>query len=102
MFDERTPVLQLPLPHPENRLEDDVLRVREAFGTVDTAVGDAVASVEAAIAEARTEFDATREEVSASMNSTVDAVRQALDAQRADIDGKIRLMRLNQLLGLDI
>ena len=30
---ERTPVLNLPLPHPDHLLSEDVLRLREAFTT---------------------------------------------------------------------
>lgn len=36
MINETTPYLGLPLPHPSNLLEDDVLRLRTAFGSIDT------------------------------------------------------------------
>lgn len=36
MINETTPHLGLPLPHPSNSLEDDVLRLRTAFGGIDT------------------------------------------------------------------
>ena len=36
MQDERTPKLGLPLPHPDNVLEQDIVRLRQAFGTIDT------------------------------------------------------------------
>lgn len=35
MLDERTPYLGLPLPHPTNRLDEDVLRLREALTELD-------------------------------------------------------------------
>lgn len=35
MFDERTATLNLPLPHPQNELGDDVARLRTAFGLID-------------------------------------------------------------------
>ena len=40
MTDERTPILNLPLPHYQNTLEVDVERLRKAILGVDTAVGD--------------------------------------------------------------
>ena len=41
---ERTPVLNLPLPHPDHLLVDDVLRLREALTTLDGAVADKAAA----------------------------------------------------------
>lgn len=35
MIDQKTPNLQMPLPHPANALEDDVLRLRDALNQVD-------------------------------------------------------------------
>ena len=37
MTDDRTPALGLQLPHPQNLLEQDVLRLRAAFAAVDSA-----------------------------------------------------------------
>jgi hypothetical protein len=39
MRDDKTTHLALPLPHPGNTLEDDVLRLRAAFSAIDAAVG---------------------------------------------------------------
>ena len=38
MIDDRTPLLNLPLPHADNYQDEDVLRLRSAFGALDTAV----------------------------------------------------------------
>lgn len=38
MIDEVTPVLGLPLPHPSNDLADDVVRLRQAFATLESAI----------------------------------------------------------------
>jgi hypothetical protein len=35
MIDQQTPHLHLPLPHPQNALEDDVTRLRAAFTELD-------------------------------------------------------------------
>ena len=37
VVDERTPGLSLALPHPDNKLQDDVLRVRQALTAIDAA-----------------------------------------------------------------
>lgn len=43
-MDERTLHLNLPLPHPEHMLSEDVLRLREALTTLDGAVADKAAA----------------------------------------------------------
>ena len=40
MIDKRTDKLGLPLPHPENQLSEDVLRIQQCFALLDTAVSD--------------------------------------------------------------
>ncbi len=35
MKNDRTPTLDLPLPHPDNDLEQDVVRLRDAFAVLD-------------------------------------------------------------------
>lgn len=40
VIDERTPGAQLQLPHPQNKLEDDVLRLRHALQSVDVLLGE--------------------------------------------------------------
>ena len=37
MHDDRTPALALKLPHPDNQLQEDVLRLREAIAALDAA-----------------------------------------------------------------
>lgn len=36
VINETTPHASIPLPHPSNSLEDDVLRLRDAFGAIDS------------------------------------------------------------------
>lgn len=43
-MDDRTDHLDLPLPHPEHMLSEDVLRLREALTTLDGAVADKAAA----------------------------------------------------------
>lgn len=81
---ERTPVLNLPLPHPDHLLADDVLRLREAFTTLDTGFGQQRAQVQVAL------------------DATTTAVADALDEVSAETARQIRRLRLNQLLHLDL
>lgn len=84
MSDDRTPVLQLPLPHPEHLLSDDVLRLREALTTLDAGFGQ------------------QRAEVQRALDATTTAVADALDEVSAETARQIRRLRLNQLLNLDL
>ena len=92
---ERTPVLNLPLPHPDHLLSDDVLRLREAFTTLDAGFGAQRAEVQAVMAQ-------TRSEVNAALTATTTAVADALDEVSTDMLRRIRRLQLNQLLNLDL
>lgn len=95
MPDERTPVLHLPLPHPDHLLSDDVLRLREAFTTLDAGFGKQRSEVQAVM-------DQTRSEVNAALTATTTAVADALDEVSTDVLRRIRRLQLNQLLNLDL
>jgi hypothetical protein len=84
MPDERTPLLRLPLPHPDHLLVDDVLRLREALTKVDAGFGE------------------QRSEVQAAMDATTTVVADALDEVSADLTGQLRRLRINQLLNLNL
>ena len=92
---ERTPVLNLPLPHPDHLLSDDVLRLREALVTVDAGFGAQRSEVQAAMAQ-------TRSEVETALTATTTAVADALDEVSTDVLRRIRRLQLNQLLNLDL
>ena len=95
MNDERTPVLHLPLPHPDHLLSDDVLRLREAFTTLDAGFGQQRTEVQTAMAQ-------TRSEVETALAATTTAVADALDEVSTDMLRRIRRLQLNQLLNLDL
>lgn len=95
MNEERTPVLHLPLPHPEHLLVDDVLRLREALVAIDAGFG-------AQRTEVRSAMEQTRSEVSAVLEATTTAVADALDEVSTDLTGQLRRLRLNQLLNLNL
>lgn len=92
---ERTPVLNLPLPHPDHLLSDDVLRLREAFTTLDAGFGAQRAEVQAVMVQ-------TRNEVETALAATTTLVADALDEVSADVLRRIRRLQLNQLLNLDL
>ena len=92
---ERTPVLNLPLPHPDHLLSDDVLRLREAFTTLDAGFGAQRAEVQAVMAQ-------TRGEVETALVATTTAVADALDEVSTDLLRRIGRLQLNQLLNLDL
>ena len=95
MDEERTSVLRLPLPHPDHLLSDDVLRLREAFTTLDAGFGAQRAEVQAVMAQ-------TRGEVETALVATTTAVADALDEVSTDLLRRIRRLQLNQLLNLDL
>jgi len=51
MTDDRTPALHLELPHPDNLLQDDVLRLRTALAAVDSACATLAGLVEGRVTE---------------------------------------------------
>lgn len=80
MIDDRTPYLSLPLPHPDNLMKDDVVRIRETVTGLDSAIHAQEQSTE----------------------DSLDLVIDVVDEQYADLEKRLHKMRLNQLLGLDI
>ena len=92
---ERTPVLHLPLPHPDHLLSDDVLRLREAFTTLDAGFGQQRAEVQTVMVQ-------TRNEVETALVATTTAVADALDEVSTDVLRRIRRLQLNHLLNLDL
>jgi hypothetical protein len=92
---ERTPVLNLPLPHPDHLLSEDVLRLRQALVTVDAGFGAQRSEVQAAMAQ-------TRSEVATALTATTTAVAEALDEVSTEVLRRIRRLQLTQLLNLDL
>ena len=77
MAEEFTQHLNLPLPHPEHLLSEDVLRLREAFTTLDAGFGTQRSEVQAALSQTRSEVQAalsqTRSEVETALADAVAA-----------------------------
>lgn len=83
-MDERTPVLQLPLPHPDHLLSEDVLRLREALVTVDAGFGQQRTEVQAELIQTRSDVDSALAEVSRQLTR------------------QLHRLRMNQLLDLNL
>ena len=66
MIDEKTTYLKLPLPHPDNLLEDDVLRLRETLQGLD--------------ADAKTQDDALK-----AQSDGLQGVEEELQQQKQDL-----------------
>ena len=66
MIDEKTTYLKLPLPHPDNLLEDDVLRLRETLQGLD--------------ANAKTQDDALK-----TQSDDLQGVEEELQQQKQDL-----------------
>src|SRR5690606_8396522 len=90
MPDERTPVLRLPLPHPDHLLLEDVLRLREALMVLDGQVADKAAAQDVlsllaqeastrAAADAGVQSDLANAQ--ASLQTLIETALQASEAQ---------------------
>ena len=106
MPDERTPVLNLPLPHPDHLLSDDVLRIRTALLLVDTGFGQQHSALQEALTtqlgEMQAALSSQQGQVQTALATTTSAVADALDEVSADVLRRIRRLKLNQLLNLDL
>ena len=94
-IDDRTPALQLPLPHPANKLQDDVQRLRAAVNALDAAVAAIDAGAITAAERAKLQSVAA----GATVNATDAALRArsthtgtqamgTIDGLAAALDGK--------------
>ena len=86
MIDDRTPNLDLPLPHPDNFLDQDVPRLRQALSKLDSSVGQ----VEALSAEAQNAADVaqvTANTAQATANTALGTANTAYDAANQAIAG---------------
>ena len=106
MDDERTPVLQLPLPHPDHLLADDVLRLRAALLLVDTGFGQERSAVQAALTTqlgaVQAALSSQQGQVQTALTATTTAVADTLDEVSTDVLRRVRRLQLNQLLNLDL
>ena len=95
MIDDRTPYLDLPLPHPNNLLSEDASRLRQAVMALDAGFQEQASQVQTALQH-------TTEDVGADLAETQRVVQDALSIQQDPVTRQLRRVRMNQLLGLNI
>ena len=95
MIDDRTPYLDLQLPHPDNLLSEDVGRLRQAVITLDAGFQEQASQVQ-------TTLQHMTEDVGADLAETQRVVQDALSIQQDTVTRQLRRVRMNQLLGLNI
>ena len=95
MIDDRTPYLDLPLPHPNNLLSEDASRLRQAVMALDAGFQEQASQVQTALQH-------MTEDVGADLAETQRVVRDALSIQQDTVTRQLRRVRMNQLLGLNI
>lgn len=93
---------RFPLPDPMNYADEDAERVKQALISVDgelygqgVRLAQALETVDGALRE-------TRADLGAEMDETERRVNAALATQQNDVSGRIRLLRLSNLLGLGL
>lgn len=113
MINEITPHLYLPLPHPDNDLGDDVLRLRDALSAIDSKVAtldlllasddlslDTLQEVVSAIKAARTEIGAVNALVASQLATQNTAINAQLAAQNAQVSQQLAALSALVYAGL--
>ena len=87
MRDDRTEYLDLPLPHGQNTLEEDLPRLRDAFGILDDAAKAQSANMDSTILELRGNIAA----VASALNDETARAEYAESALEQHIAGRVKL-----------
>ena len=108
MIDKRTDKLGLPLPHPENQLSEDVLRIQRCFALLDTAVGNATeaagraqATADTVAGDAGQRIESLRIEVQGEIEGMRTEVQGEIEGMRTEVQGEIEGMRQDVATGLE-
>ncbi len=80
VIDERTPGAQFQLPHPQNKLEDDVLRLRHAIQSVDALLVDIVTQLQG-------------KALGSDLNTAVNALQQGIN----NLSGTVTYLEQNKV-----
>lgn len=104
MINDISPHLALQLPHPDNELGDDVLRLRDALSAIDSKLAtldllltsddltlDSVQELVGAIKAARTDIGS----LNALVASQLAAQKEDMAQQLAALDRKVRIFGIN-------
>lgn len=78
VIDNKTTNYNIKLPHGDNALEDDVGRIREAFGTVDTVLLDKLSKSEGGIITGELSIAAEKLKITSNVSNYNDCVRNSI------------------------
>ncbi|WP_299395775.1 hypothetical protein [uncultured Desulfovibrio sp.] len=103
MIDKRTDKLGLPLPHPENQLSEDVLRIQQCFALLDTAVSDNAGAAGRAqeAATTATEQAAAAQTAAAEAGLAAANAGQQIESLRSEMQDELEGIRDEMGSGLD-
>ncbi|WP_434632069.1 hypothetical protein [Chromobacterium sp. CV08] len=97
-MDNQTPHLSLPLPNPGNSLAEDVLRIRDAFTTLD----QKMASLDALLSSDDLNLDTVQELVAAVKRARgdIDAAAGQFTEQKRIVDAQLQILTALASAGL--
>lgn len=93
---------KFPLPDPLNYADEDAERIKQAITGVDGKLHDQSLALAQALETVGNTLQTARSDIDAALDASERRVSIALENQQNDLSGKIRLMRLNQMLGLGL
>lgn len=93
---------RFPLPDPLNFADEDAERIKRALIGADRELHDQSTRLTRTLETADAALRDTRADLGADMEATERRVDAALENQRADLSGRLRRLRLNLLLGLEL
>lgn len=97
-----TKYFQFPLPDQLNYADEDAERIKKAFIGTDVELHEQAERLGQALESVDKALQTARRDVDAALGATERRVNAALENQQNDLSGKIRLMRLNQMLDLGL
>ena len=93
---------KFPLPDQLNYADEDAERIQKALIGVDAELHQQSVRLSQTLERVDGALQTTRQDISAALGATERRVDAALETQQTEVSGTIRLMRLNQLLGLGL
>lgn len=93
---------RFPLPDPLNYADEDAERIRQAILGVDVELHHQRLALEQALETVDGTLQTARKDIDAALGATERRVSIALENQQTEVSGKLRLMRLHRMLGLEL
>lgn len=93
---------RFPLPDPLNYADEDAERIRQAILGVDVELHHQRLALEQALETVDGTLQTARKDIDAALGATERRVDAALETQQTEVSGKLRLLRLHRMLGLEL